>query len=129
VGAGGQSGVAHDRRVTPLREGDNVLGRDPDAFVRIDVPGVSRRHARIVLPGGHATVEDLGSKNGSAIGSPRPGPPRTPEWGRQRNKRSLSVEPGETYSTRCPVRRLAGHDFECCDRAKEHGAGLSRCLH
>lgn len=60
--------VIWEGRVTPLREGDNVLGRDPDAFVRIDVPGVSRRHARIVLRGGHATVEDLGSKNGSAIG-------------------------------------------------------------
>ena len=45
-----------------------VLGRDPDALVRIDVPGVSRRHARIVVRDGRAPLEDLGSKNGSTLG-------------------------------------------------------------
>ena len=59
--------VIWEGRVVPLREGDNPLGRDPDAVVRIDVPGVSRQHARIVLREARATLEDLGSKNGSAI--------------------------------------------------------------
>ncbi len=40
-------------------------------------PTVSRRHARIVVEGGKATLEDLGSKNGTflrgeRISSPRP---------------------------------------------------------
>ena len=56
------------RRVTPLVEGENVLGRDPTAAVRIDVPGVSRRHARIDVRGDHAMLQDLGSKNGTFLG-------------------------------------------------------------
>ena len=65
---GGVPRVAWEDRVVPLSEGENLLGRDPDARVRIDVTGVSRRHARIVLCGGEATLEDLGSKNGTFVG-------------------------------------------------------------
>ncbi|HYN06296.1 MAG TPA: winged helix-turn-helix domain-containing protein [Vicinamibacterales bacterium] len=51
----------------PLRNGENIIGRDPGASVRIDFPSVSRRHARLdVLPDG-VTVEDLGSKNGTLV--------------------------------------------------------------
>jgi Transcriptional regulatory protein, C terminal/FHA domain len=59
--------VIWGRRVTPLVEGENVLGRDENATVRIDVPGVSRRHARIDVRGNHATIQDLGSKNGTFL--------------------------------------------------------------
>ena len=48
-----------------LGEGAYVLGRDPDAEILLDSPGVSRRHARITIAGGAATLEDLGSKNGT----------------------------------------------------------------
>ena len=51
-----------------LRHGVNVIGRDPDAAVWLDVPGVSRRHAQIVLENAAATLEDLGSKNGTLLG-------------------------------------------------------------
>jgi DNA-binding winged helix-turn-helix (wHTH) protein len=51
----------------PLKEGENVLGRDPDAQVWFDRPGVSRRHARIVVSGEEATLEDLGSRNGTSL--------------------------------------------------------------
>ena len=51
--------------VLDLSEGENVLGRDPAAGVWICDPSVSRQHARIVVRGGDATLEDLGSKNGS----------------------------------------------------------------
>jgi pSer/pThr/pTyr-binding forkhead associated (FHA) protein len=44
-----------------------VLGRDPDADVFVDMPNVSRRHARIVVDGAAATIEDLGSKNGTFV--------------------------------------------------------------
>jgi DNA-binding winged helix-turn-helix (wHTH) protein len=50
-----------------LSEGPNFVGRDPDCAVRIDSPTVSRRHARIVVSGGHASVEDLKSKNGTYV--------------------------------------------------------------
>jgi DNA-binding winged helix-turn-helix (wHTH) protein len=48
-----------------LAEGVNILGRDPDATVWFDRPGVSRRHARIVVNNGEAAIEDLESTNGT----------------------------------------------------------------
>jgi DNA-binding winged helix-turn-helix (wHTH) protein len=54
-----------------LVEGENVLGRDEQLATRIDGPGVSRRHARILVRGGRATIEDLGSKNGTFLDGER----------------------------------------------------------
>jgi DNA-binding winged helix-turn-helix (wHTH) protein len=56
--------VVGDRRIA-LRSGVNIIGRDPAAAVWLDVPGVSRRHAQIVLDDRVVTLEDLGSKNGT----------------------------------------------------------------
>jgi DNA-binding winged helix-turn-helix (wHTH) protein len=56
-------------RVLPLIEGENVIGRGDDCHVRIESAKVSRRHARILVAGGQATVEDLGSKNGTFVGT------------------------------------------------------------
>ena len=56
-----------DERAFPLREGENVLGRDEPAALRLNQPGVSRQHARIVVRGDQATLEDLGSKNGTFL--------------------------------------------------------------
>lgn len=55
-------------REIELAEGSNVLGRTPGCAVWIEAPGVSRRHARIVIAKGVATLEDLGSKNGTFLG-------------------------------------------------------------
>ena len=57
-----------DRREIDLHEGDNVLGRSRDSVVFIDSEDVSRRHAVIRVRGDEATLEDLGSKNGTRIG-------------------------------------------------------------
>lgn len=54
-------------REIALAPGENILGRDPDALVWIDLDSVSRRHARIVVSGMTATLEDLGSKNGTYL--------------------------------------------------------------
>jgi DNA-binding winged helix-turn-helix (wHTH) protein len=54
-----------------LTEGEHILGRDPDADVFLNQPGVSRRHARVVISAGHPTIEDLGSKNGTFVGDQR----------------------------------------------------------
>ena len=40
-----------------LRPGENVIGRDPDATVRIDHSLVSRRHARVSVEGDQALLE------------------------------------------------------------------------
>lgn len=54
-------------REIALQDGDNIIGRDPNATVRLDLPSVSRRHARIVVSSTGAVVEDLGSKNGTFL--------------------------------------------------------------
>lgn len=59
-------------RLIPLSPGANLLGRDEDVTVRIDAPSVSRRHARITVAlGAPATIEDLGSKNGTWLAGRR----------------------------------------------------------
>lgn len=50
-----------------LHAGENRIGRDPEAKIRLDSPRVSRFHARIVVSGGDAVLEDLGSKNGTYL--------------------------------------------------------------
>ena len=64
-------------RVLPLAEGENVIGRDPSCGVWLDQPGVSRRHARVLVTDDAAEIEDLGSTNGTfvsevAIAGPHP---------------------------------------------------------
>ena len=57
-------------RVT-LDEGEHVIGRDPNVEIYLDAPGVSRRHALIKIAAARATIEDLGSKNGTFVGDQR----------------------------------------------------------
>ena len=59
--------VSGARRIS-LSDGDNLIGRDPASAVWLDTVGVSRRHARLVVDGQGATLEDLGSKNGTTVG-------------------------------------------------------------
>jgi DNA-binding winged helix-turn-helix (wHTH) protein len=56
-----------DGAVIELHAGVNLIGRSPDAAVRIDTSEVSRRHAVITVDGPVATIEDLGSKNGTFL--------------------------------------------------------------
>jgi pSer/pThr/pTyr-binding forkhead associated (FHA) protein len=46
-----------------------TIGRTPDNDVVLDYPMVSTRHARIVVDGPSMTIEDLGSTNGTFLGS------------------------------------------------------------
>lgn len=54
-------------REFPLADGEHIIGREPNASIRLDSPRVSRRHAKVVVRGRSATIEDLGSKNGSFV--------------------------------------------------------------
>ena len=58
-----------DGREFPLREGATVIGRGEDADVRISMPSLSRRHARVTVCGVEATLEDLDSRHGSWRGA------------------------------------------------------------
>lgn len=71
VPSGGRSPLAWvmvGSSVVPLQEGENLIGRDEGCTVRVELPSISRRHARIVVTGREATIEDLGSRNGTKIG-------------------------------------------------------------
>lgn len=51
-----------------LKEGENIVGRE-SADVLLSVPTVSRRHALVIVEGGRCSVEDLGSTNGTEVGT------------------------------------------------------------
>jgi DNA-binding winged helix-turn-helix (wHTH) protein len=55
----------------PLPPGEHVIGRDPDADVKLDSNSVSRRHARLVVSARRTTLEDFNSKNGTFVGDAR----------------------------------------------------------
>jgi DNA-binding winged helix-turn-helix (wHTH) protein len=78
VGYGFIGEVQHDRMSSGLRlrigrrevdllDGENIVGRDGEAAIRLNAPGISRRHARIVVASERVTIEDLGSKNGTYV--------------------------------------------------------------
>ena len=58
-----------DERRVSLNEGENTIGRDPSSTVWIDFARVSRHHARIIVSGTRAVLEDAGSKNGTTVGA------------------------------------------------------------
>jgi DNA-binding winged helix-turn-helix (wHTH) protein len=59
------------RRNLLLPEGTSIIGRIREATIHLDSPGVSRSHARIAVRGRDATIEDLGSKNGTYVNEER----------------------------------------------------------
>ena len=54
-----------------LTDGEHVAGRDAECSVVIDADSVSRRHARITVVSGAATIEDLDSTNGTHVNGTR----------------------------------------------------------
>jgi len=68
--------LAWARREVSLHAGDNILGRVEEAAAWMDSPSVSRRHARIVITGNDALIEDLGSRNGTFVQGERVVAPR-----------------------------------------------------
>ncbi len=58
-------------REIALHEGENLLGRTPEAALWIDHGSISRRHARLTLHDGQAHLEDLGSRHGTFVDGAR----------------------------------------------------------
>lgn len=75
---GGNRGEAIDLANAPL-----LIGRGTDAAIRLDDDYVSTRHARIAYSGDQWFVEDLGSTNGTYVGSRRITQPTTISLGSQ----------------------------------------------
>ncbi len=61
----------------PLTEGEHIAGRDVECSLVVDATTVSRRHARITVASGIATIEDLGSTNGTHVNGTRISGPTT----------------------------------------------------
>jgi DNA-binding winged helix-turn-helix (wHTH) protein len=61
--------VAWRTKTFALAEDENIIGRDPRCAVWVDAPGVSRRHARILVDSAarRVVLEDLGSTNGTFV--------------------------------------------------------------
>jgi hypothetical protein len=55
----------------PLADGVHLAGRDDACALVIDASTVSRQHARITVVSGAATIEDLGSTNGTHVNGTR----------------------------------------------------------
>jgi DNA-binding winged helix-turn-helix (wHTH) protein len=68
--------LVREKQEIPLATGENVVGRDRNTDVSIDDSTISRRHARIRVAGDGATIEDLGSKNGTFVQGRRIEKPR-----------------------------------------------------
>lgn len=59
------------RQTLPLADGEHIAGRDAECSLVIDATTVSRRHARITVASGTATIEDLDSTNGTFVDGKR----------------------------------------------------------
>jgi pSer/pThr/pTyr-binding forkhead associated (FHA) protein len=75
---GGNQGESVSLEQAPL-----VIGRGNDAAIRLDDDYVSTRHARIASSGEQWFVEDLGSTNGTYVGSSRISQPTALQLGTQ----------------------------------------------
>jgi DNA-binding winged helix-turn-helix (wHTH) protein len=64
-------GLIWNDRLLPLNEGLQTAGRGEECELVIDAETVSRRHARILVQDGDASIEDLGSTNGTSVGGVR----------------------------------------------------------
>jgi len=78
VTEGANTGERADLERAPI-----LIGRGSDAAIRLDDDYVSTRHARIAASGDQWFVEDLGSTNGTYIGSVRLTQPTTISVGTQ----------------------------------------------
>jgi DNA-binding winged helix-turn-helix (wHTH) protein len=94
--------IWRDRELA-LHEGENLLGRTPEAVVWVDHGSVSRRHARVTVRDGQAQLEDLGSRHGTFVDGARIEKPTRLDDGARIGLGSVAMvyrvfEPAETDS-------------------------------
>ena len=59
--------LAGNRQLYPLYNRENLVGRTHECAVVLEDASVSRRHARIAIDATGATLEDVGSRNGTFL--------------------------------------------------------------
>ena len=57
--------------ILPLSGKSEIIGRSTECGVMLDVPSISRRHARFYLDNGRTMLEDLNSRNGTSVNDVR----------------------------------------------------------
>jgi EmrB/QacA subfamily drug resistance transporter len=102
--------------VVGLIDGTAVIGREPECDRQIADGEVSRRHARVRVSGGSATLEDLGSANGTYLDGERLLAPRPLRAGNQIQIGAATIEftsPmfDKTVVRRQPVQLTAARDI------------------
>ena len=55
----------------PLVPGTSVMGRSSDCEIVLEVPSVSRRHAKVTVNGDRVVIDDMGSRNGTFVNGNR----------------------------------------------------------
>lgn len=99
----------------PLTDGEHIAGRDAECSLFIDGTTVSRRHARITVAHGAATIEDLGSTNGTHVNGARISAP-------------AQLAPGDEFALGSEVLRLRRRSSSALtvkvDSNSEHGGKL-----
>jgi len=90
-----------DEQVFPLREGNTLIGRDPENPVSILHKTLSRQHARLDIANGKVMLVDLHSKNGTFVRSTR-----LPQGGNR------ELRPGDTFRCGSVDFKLVAEDAE-----------------
>ncbi|WP_063815725.1 sigma 54-interacting transcriptional regulator [Sorangium cellulosum] len=62
---------ASSRRIDLPRNGTLVVGRSPEADIRVEARGASRLHARVIVSNGEVQISDLNSHNGTLVNGDR----------------------------------------------------------
>ena len=57
--------------ILPLSGKPEIIGRSSECEVMLEVPSISRRHARFYIENGRPMIEDLNSRNGTFVNSQR----------------------------------------------------------
>jgi hypothetical protein len=72
-GTGSRYWLTWNERTFALSPGENAIGRNPECAIWVDAAGVSRLHANLRLDAGSgaASIEDLGSTNGTFVNEAR----------------------------------------------------------
>ena len=68
------------KRTVAMKPGGMAIGRSPDNDIVLNIPGISRHHARIEFDGAQYVVRDLKSMNGTFIGKMQLQPDTPQPW-------------------------------------------------
>jgi hypothetical protein len=115
-----------------LRPGETLIGRSALCHVTIEDPMVSRQHSRIIVREGDATLEDLGSRNGTFINGHAINGTRQLSDGDRIRVGTLELvfcRAPEAAPERAEGKRTTGFMCHCADCSNAYPAEVTACPH